>query len=232
MDQPQRPAQVSEYAQACLNAVSSAGLGERISLGGAFGLAHYFEYRPTHDVDAWWIEPVSSEQRQRVILVLEETLRTFGQVRTRSWGDVVSVELRVKGKTVFSFQVARRSAELRSPTPGPWPGGIRVDSFDDLVAGKMVALVERGAPRDFRDIYMLCQTARSDVARCWDLWEERQRLAGEDRDRKRATVAVRTHLARLEQVRPLEQIPDDGHREAAGRLRAWFIEELLSDLPD
>jgi predicted nucleotidyltransferase component of viral defense system len=30
-----------------------------------------------------------------------------------------------------------------------------IDSFGDLVASKMVALVERGAPRDFFDIFTL-----------------------------------------------------------------------------
>ena len=227
MDQPQRPGQVSEYAQACLNALSSSAYGQRISLGGAFGLAHYFEYRTTYDVDAWWIEPVSHEERQHIVQILEGALRSFGEVRTRAWGDVVSVELRQQGKTVFSFQIARRSAQLQAPVPSPWPGGIRVDSFDDLVASKMAALVERGAPRDFRDIYMLCQRGQCDVARCWELWQERQRLAGEDMDRKRAAVAIETHLARLEQARPLVNIADAEQRAGAEQLRAWFRVEFL-----
>jgi hypothetical protein len=58
---------VPEYAQACLDAIAASGLGSHISMGGAFGLAHYYEYRPTHDVDAWWEEPVSLEQRQAII---------------------------------------------------------------------------------------------------------------------------------------------------------------------
>ena len=101
MTHPQRPRQVSEYALACFDALSANNLGQYISLGGAFGLAHYFEYRTTHDVDAWWVEPVSTEDRQQVIWILEKTLQAFGQVRTRSWGDVVSVELN-KDKGVHS----------------------------------------------------------------------------------------------------------------------------------
>ncbi len=232
MNQPVRPTQISEYARACLDGLAAGGLGQYLSLGGAFGLAHYYEYRSTHDVGAWWVEPVSSDERQRITHLLEEILRSYGQVRTRMWGDVVSVELSGQGKAVFSFQIAHRSAELQPPLPGPWPGGIRVDSFDDLVASKMTALVERGAPRDLRDIYMLCQSGRCDLVRCWRLWEERQRLANETADRKRAALAIRTHLARLEQARPLDQIADDEERSAAEKLRTWFVMGFLRDLSD
>ena len=96
----------------------------------------------------------------------------------------------------------------------------------------MVALVERGSPREFRDIYMLCQKGLSDSAQCWNLWEARQKLAGENIDRKRAALAIRTHLARIERARPLEQIVDAAERTSAERLRAWFATEFLSDLPD
>jgi hypothetical protein len=212
-----------------LEALASSDCGRWLSLGGAFGLAHYFEYRPTHDVDAWWVEPVTHEERQQVIRILEETLRPFGAVHTRSWGDVVSVELKQQGKTAFSFQIARRSAQLAESAPSLWTG-IRVDSFDDLVASKMVALVERGAPRDLRDIYMLCQSGRCDVARCWDLWQARQRLAGEDADRQRARLAIRTHLARIELARPLSQIADPQERASAEQLRTWFTKEFLHGL--
>ncbi|MBI3760454.1 MAG: nucleotidyl transferase AbiEii/AbiGii toxin family protein, partial [Chloroflexi bacterium] len=166
------------------------------------------------------------------VRTLEGALQPFGQARVRSWGDVVSVELSQHGKTVFSFQIARRSAGLQPPESGPWPGGIHVDSFADLVASKMVALVERGAPRDFRDIYMLCQSGHFDVEGCWDLWTKRQQLADEDSDRKRGMVAIRTHLARLEQARPLEQIDDAGQRTAAEQFRTWFITEFLKDVED
>ena len=71
----QRPKLVSEYAQACLETLAASGYGRLISLGGAFGLAHYFEYRPTHDVDAWWVEPVTSEERQQVIRTLQPIFR-------------------------------------------------------------------------------------------------------------------------------------------------------------
>ena len=72
----------------------------------------------------------------------------------------------------------------------------------------MVALVERGAPRDFRDIHAVCQAGLITPRGCWTLWGRRQREAGNDADPERARLAVETHLARIAQHRRLEQIAD------------------------
>ena len=229
--QPHRPQQMSEYAEACLLALSAQGLGRKISLGGAFGLAHYYEYRPTHDVDAWWMPEATAKERQRVVQVIQDALRPFGPVRVRTWGDVVSVELRQEERTVFSFQVAHRSAQLASPQPVPWTDAW-LDSFPDLVAAKMVALVERGVPRDFRDIYTLCHAEVTTPEQCWTLWRRRQQLAGSDTDAARARLAVQTHLARIALHRPLSQIADPTERAAAERVRTWFEKEFLNVLVD
>jgi hypothetical protein len=210
--------------------LGSAGYGRFISLGGAFGLAHYFEYRATKDVDAWWIASATGVERTATVIVLEQALEHFGEVRRRSWGDVVSVELQIDHVTVFSFQIAERSAKLEEPVAGIWPGGISIDSFRDLVASKMVALVERGAPRDFLDIYTLCRQGRCSIVDCWEWWASRQALANENADRKRAAVAIRTHLARLDQVRPLTSINDADQRNAANDLRKWFDTEFVGEL--
>jgi hypothetical protein len=154
--QPKVPGEVTPYARACLEALASENLGEYLSLGGAFALAHYLEYRTTHDVDAWWRDPVSKEVRSRVVGSIEKALRGFGPVHLRSWGDVDSVELEDRGKVVFSFRIARRSAQVEEPLQSPWPGRIGIDTLNELIASKMNALVERGAPRDFRDIHAVC----------------------------------------------------------------------------
>ncbi len=226
--EPHLPKDISPFARACLDALAAEGLGRHISIGGAFALAHYYEYRPTHDVDAWWRDPVTREQELAVVGSMTRALERFGAVRKREWGDVVSVELEQDGKTVFSFQVARRSAQIDPPVEGVWPGGIALDSLDELVAAKMVALVERGAPRDLRDIYSLCTAGYCTVARCWQLWEVRQGLARGNADRSRARAAIMTHLARLAVARPLERIRDTAERESAAALRSWFERELLA----
>ena len=224
--QPQRPSNLSPYARACLDALVEAKLADRISLGGALGLFHYLDYRPTHDVDAWWSRPLTEGQKQEVTRTLETVLATFGDVHVRAWGDVVSVELAQAGTTVFSFQIAERSARLEEPVSAGWID-VPLDSLPDLVAGKMVALVERGAPRDFLDIYTLCQAGLLNVSDCWELWNRRQTLAGSDADPSRARLAIETHLERIALHRPLEKIADPQQREQAQQLRDWYLSSFL-----
>ena len=223
---PERPSSVTEYAKACLESLADRGLGDRISLGGAFGLLHYLDYRPTHDIDAWWVASATGEERQQVIHLLEETLASFGEVRVRRWGDVISIELSLENKVVFSFQIAHRSAQLEASVVSPW--GIPLDSLTDLVASKMVALVERGAPRDLLDIYTVCQAGLVTPKECWELWRRRQQLAGSDTDLARARLAVGTHLERIALHRPLSKIEGEAARTEAARLRRWFREEFLN----
>lgn len=228
--QPHRPTHMPDYAEACLQALVAHGLGGKISLGGAFGLLHYLDYRPTHDVDARWLPSANAKDRRQVIRVIEETLQSFGQVKKRAWGDVVSVELMREGRTVFSFQIAHRSAQLEPPAPAPWTD-VLLDSFPDLLAGKMVALVERGAPRDFRDVYALCRAGLTTPQECWEL-RRRQQLAGSDSDSARARLAVETHLARIAQHRPLGDITNPAKRAEAEQVRRWFVQEFLDALTE
>ena len=209
--------------------MSGKGLGPMISIGGALGILHYLDFRPTQDVDAWWMPSATEEDRKAVVSTIEGTLRAFGRVRTRAWGDVVSVELVQENKVVFSFQIARRSAQLQRPVRVPWTE-VFLDDIQDLVASKMVALIERGAPRDFRDIYALCHSGIVSPRECWDLWGRRQELAKSDSDTGRAKLAIQTHLQRIALLRPLEQIDDADRRTQTVRLRSWFQEDFLNVL--
>ena len=221
---PKLPAHLSEYGRICLQALADAGLGEKISLGGALGLLHYLDYRPTHDVDAWW-GTITERDRQEIIATIEHALQPFGKVRTRAWGEVVSIELQEDAGKTFSFQIARRSAQLEPA--GLMPGlGVLLDSFPDLVASKMVALVERGTPRDFRDIYAICQAGLITSDECWELWGKRQQMAGSDVDDRRARLAVETHLERIIQHRPLDGIAHLEERQQAQELREWYQKEF------
>ena len=92
--QPRRPTHMPEFAEECLQALAAHGLGDRISIGGALGLLHYLDYRSTHDVDAWWQASSNADDQHRMIQVLETTLQRLGDVKTRTWGETISVELR------------------------------------------------------------------------------------------------------------------------------------------
>lgn len=229
--EPHRPTNIPVYAEACLQALVDHRLNDKISLGGAFGLLHYLDYRPTHDVDAWWESSATTDDKNQVVEVIEAALSAYGQARQRAWGDVVSVELMRADKTVFSFQIAQRSAQLEPSVSAAWID-VSLDSFSDLVASKMVALVERGAPRDFRDIFALCNAELTTPGQCWQLWRQRQELVGSDSDADRARLAIETHLARIALHRPLEEIAASEQRSEAERVRTWFREEFLDALVD
>lgn len=221
---------MSEYAEECLRALADRGMGERVSVGGALGLLHYIDYRATRDVDAWWMDDVTADERRAIVEILAEVLSAHGEVRVRQWGDVTSVELVQGGRTTFSFQIALRSARLESPQPAPWVG-VLLDRPPDLISRKMVALVERGAPRDLLDIYTACRDGLVSAGECWALWQQRQELANSDSDLSRARLAIQTHLARIAQHRPLQNIADLQERADAESLRAWFAGVFLHAHP-
>ncbi len=222
--QPSRPTHIPVYADVCLQALTEHSLGDKISLGGAFALLHYLDYRPTFDVDAWWTENASTQDKEQVAAAIIGALSVYGQVRRRAFGDVTSIELETAGKKkTFSFQIAERSAQLLPSIPAPWTG-VLLDSLSDLIASKMSALIQRGAPRDFRDIYAACQTQLTTPQQCWQLWRQRQQLAGDDADLEQAKAAINGHLERIELYRPLAQITDTEQQQQAAQVRRWYRE--------
>jgi len=227
--QPTRPTQISEYAEVCLRALEEKRLGTKISLGGAFGLLHYLDYRATHDVDAWWVENTTSQEKKQVTEAIVAALSQYGQARVRLFGDVTSIELdTTERKGVFSFQIADRSAQLQPSVPAGW-ANVLLDSLPDLIASKMNALIQRGAPRDFRDIHAICISNLATPMTCWQLWRQRQELAGDEANIALAMIAIRGHLERIELYRPLDAIADLGQREQARQLRQWYREVFLHE---
>lgn len=221
-----KPKSTNEFVVPCLKALEMSGLGKYIVLGGAFALAHYHEYRTTKDIDAWWTEDAGEKEKEAVINLLKAALEIYGEVAVRRFGDVVSIDLRQKNQAVFNFQVAARSALLRTPSESPWPT-IALDSFDDLIASKMTALIERGTPRDFLDIYEMCQQRLTTISRCWELWEEREKKRGVvSPNPELGCEGLLLHLSRIERTRPLDSIRDSAQRKKAQDLRNWFKNEF------
>jgi len=224
-----RPQRVSSYTEASLTAIMTCPSGSKVSLGGAFGLAHYHEFRTTNDIDAWWNDDCPSQDKAAVLQTVHHALSQFGPVIQRRHGDVVSVELQENGRIIFSFQIAQRDALLAPTKDSPWPP-VQLDSFEDLLAAKMTALIERGAPRDFIDIHEMCRAGITDIETCWRTWRQREEARGvEAPDVPSATEAVRIHLARIERVRPLEAISDSMDRARAEQLRNWFKNEFCGE---
>lgn len=195
------------------------------------GLLHFLDYRSTNDLDAWWQRDATGAERREVEEVVTEALSAYGEVRIRRWGDVVSIELLEGAKKIFSFQVAERSSQLEPSTQLPW---IRIssDAWNDLVASKMVALIERGTPRDFRDIYAVCRHELIEPETCWELWRTKEQLGARDATSSRARLALETHLTRLSQLRPLEKIAGVAERQGAESVRLFFAKDFLDALVD
>jgi len=224
--QPKRPSHLPDLAAICLQTLVEQDLAHALSIGGALGLLHYLDYRSTNDVEAWWAPDTDAATHSAVIRLLEAALQPFGEVRTRAWGDVVSIELKEEGRKVFSVQIAHRATQLEPSQTAAWVA-VPLDSLSDLLASKMAALVERGAPRDFRDIYAVCEADLVTPTEIWALWRQRQLAVGGDLDNCRAQLAISTHLARITQHRPLDQIADVEARVAAARVREWFRTAFL-----
>ena len=223
-----RPKFITTYAVLCLEALQRSGLGKFIVLGGALGLSYYYEYRTTKDVDAWWTEEAGERDKERVIALVGKTLETEGEVVVRRFGDVVSVDLRKEDQVIFNFQIAARSARLREPVASDW-SPVTVDSFEDLVASKMTAVIERGAPRDFLDIFEICKHTSITISKCWELWKEREAKKGNrSPDPRLGCEGLLLHLSRIEKLRPLSSIDDPEQRTCAEELRTWYRYEFCA----
>lgn len=224
---PARPVNVDPLAAEILEGLRGSSEAGEIILGGYFALKHYLDYRPTHDIDAWWRTTRLAATLDRIRAVMQNVAeRRDMELREREWGDVASFELIEDGRKVFSFQIATRSVELNPPLKSAWDP-ILVESLADNVGAKMNAVVERGAARDFLDVRELVIRDLVTVEECWRWWLEKN--PGADLRLGRAN-ALR-HLEALEQRRPLEDILDPEERERALAARLWVRDTLLRPDP-
>ena len=205
-------------------------------LGGHFALKCYLDYRPTHDLDGWWSRGLSSSQRSDARSVIRTVAADVAReqglaIVERSWGDTEALDFQRstpdRPQTVFSIQIAERTVELEPPITSPWPP-IPIETLRDNLASKMNALVARGAPRDFRDVYQVVHAGLATVTECWELWQ----VKNEGLQLNLAKAQVVKHLESIALRRPLDQLAER-ERAAAQLLRRWVLEELVSglDLP-
>ena len=214
---PTKPEHPDPFAAAFLDRLKDRPEAEQFVLGGYFALKHYLDYRETGDVDAWWRLRQDPEALAVAREAFAETAAQFGySVRERSWAETISLEAFNGASKAFSFQVAVRSTEIDRPIASPW-GRFPIETLDDNIASKMMALVARGAPRDFVDIKEVVDAGLVSPARCWELWAaKRPGIEFDD-----ARVRVQTHLARIEARMPIDRLPVE-RRDAAVELRRWY----------
>ena len=215
--EPKKPRHTDPFAEAFLQRLGARPEAEHFVLGGYFALKHYLDYRETGDVDAWWrsrLNPVALAAARETFAA---TAAEFGYaMRERTWGETISLEAVDNDQRVFSFQVAVRSVEIGAPLSSPW-GHVSIETLEDNVASKMVALVQRGAPRDFVDIKHVVDAGLVTVDRCWELWTTKST----DGDLEQARLRAKMRLHAIEARMPLDSLPAERRSEAA-QLRAWY----------
>ena len=221
--EPKKPAHPDPFAVAFLERLQDRPEAEQFVLGGYFALKHYLDYRSTGDVDAWWLSREDPRALAAVRDAFATTAAQFGySVREREWNETFSLEAFGDTGKAFSFQVAVRSVEIDQPIASPW-GRFPIETLDDNVASKMVALVARGAPRDFVDIKAVVDAGLVTVERCWELWQAKDPGVAPDD----ALTRVRINIERIASRMPLERLSAE-RRSAATQLRAWYRDEFTS----
>jgi hypothetical protein len=227
---PARPENLDPIASLLLERLRDAPEAAFVVIGGGVALNCYAPPRLTHDVDAWWSQNASVADRvstlTRIRAIAEEIGASAGLVvveRPRTASEVVSIELQANRRTIFSFQIAPRDVELEPPTVEGSPfAPVPIEAFADNLGAKMTALVSRGAPRDFQDVYTVVSTQIALPDELWALYAAKN--PGSDIRLAKAQVAQR--LAEIELRRPLDSL-DPNSRSAAEKLRAWVRDEFV-----
>jgi hypothetical protein len=215
---PIPPQSLSTLAREVLERLAKQPAAAEVVLGGGVALAHYLDYRTTHDLDAWWASGPTAVADRLLTDVMQAVATRHGLTLTkRCWGETASLELADGQRRVFSLQIATRDRWLDVPLVAAWPP-VRIETLRDNVAAKMTALVERGAPRDLRDVHQLCLRGLVGVDECWDLY----RRKNPDRSPRHAAAKVLHAVERLEMQRPLDTIEEEASRRDAEAVRRWY----------
>lgn len=122
---------------------------------------------------------------------------------------------------LFTVQIALRSVAVDEPLPSVW-APVWIESFRDNLGAKMNALVGRGAPRDFTDVFEVCRRLLASPNDCWSLWQRKN----PDQAVHEAKSRVLHHLEQIAARRPVASLGDLAERERAEQLRAWVRREL------
>ncbi len=225
--QPTPPRELNALAAEVLSKLRGQPGAEHLIIGGGVALQHYCPHRPTVDLDGWWRD----RARHETEVLLEGVLCAMAQAhgltyQRRAFGDTQSFELVQGGQKVFTVQIALRSVALDEPLPSAWTP-VLIETFRDNLGAKMNALVGRGAPRDFTDVFEVCYRGLATPEDCWSLWQQKN----PDQEVSAARSRVLLHLEQIAARRPLNSLADPAERKRAQRLRAW-VQRRLCDSAD
>lgn len=204
---------------------------EHVVLGGGFALQHYLSFRPTYDIDARYSQSATPTDRGETVDRLREIAQAVARnhglayrERARAASDVVSLELLQGSSKTFSFQIATRTIELDTPlsAASPW-SPVQFESLRDNIASKMTALVTRGAPRDFQDVYAVTTKGLVTIDEAWAMWSTKNPTL--DLDAAKAQVIKR--MESIELRRPIETVPLE-LQDSVAESRRWVREDFAN----
>lgn len=222
---PKPPIRLHAVAREILDELRGQPAAAMLILGGGVALQHYCEYRETRDIDAWWSDQPSAETQTLIERIMQSVGRRHQlTLRVRNWGETQSFELQKAAQTVFSFQVAVRSIALEPALPSSW-FPVQIETLFDNLGAKMNAVVNRGAPRDFLDVYSVVDRGLITVEDLWVLWSRKN----QNGDVQAAKANVAKKLVELEARRPLSSLSDSKDRDSAERVRTWIRTQLCKE---
>lgn len=225
--EPRKPENLHPLAVAILEELSKGEGTSSIILGGGVALQHYCNARETQDVDAWWKGFPDQKARKSIERAMEAVSRETGlKLSKREWSETVSYELSDDENKVFSFQIAVRDRQLDAELESFWPP-LKIESFRDNLGAKMNALVSRGAPRDFVDVFEICRRKLATESDCWEVWREKN----PEKSIEQGKANALRHLKRIEARRPLSAVSED-QREGITERRAWIEKSLCEGVKD
>ncbi len=198
-----------------------------LEIGGGVALWHYSPHRSTNDIDAWWLVE-SDRARVAIQQTMEQVSAQNGlELSHRSQSGYDSWDLKREGKTVFAFQVARKSQRVEAPGPVHW-GQLRMETLRENLANKMNALIQRGAPRDIVDVAIVLKSGMLTAADCWSLLVKKR----PDLSVLTAQANILKVLNALEARKPLGSIADSQERTFAAANRATIRELATMEVGD
>jgi hypothetical protein len=233
---PKKPSTIDPLALEVLEKLRAhPNEAQNIVLGGYFALKHYIDYRSTADIDGWWKREITPGEREATIErlrsivaeVAEHNGLTFKE-RHRSTSEVLSFDFSQDNRPRFSIQVAPRSIEIAQPLTdrSPW-APIPIETFEDNIASKMNALVERGAPRDFQDIRAVVMSKLLSIDDAWALWQAKNPTLTTTEGK----IQVLKHIESIECRRPIEAVPE-GERQQVKAARNWIRDAFTREPGD
>lgn len=148
---------LTPFQQEILRAVGRSPLGESFYLTGGTALsAFYLFHRYSEDLDFFTPEP---DVAVRVPPILETIAPDVGAsvTFTRPLGSFLECFLERDSGERVNLDFAQDSPYRLMPIEFNDAFGVKVDNATDIATNKLSALFDRAEPKDFVDIYFICQ---------------------------------------------------------------------------